>query len=272
MAQCMFPYSVENKKRFKASDPYHIPVPCGRCPECLKRRVSVWGFRLRKQEEVSDTAHFITLTYDTDNVPISPNGFMTLDKTDVQKFFKRLRKIHPKNAQKISYYHAGEYGGKRGRPHYHIIIFNAREKDILRSWNLGSVDVGTVSGASIAYTLKYINKGKVVPAHPNDDRQPEYATMSKGLGANYLTPSVVKHHKKNLKKAFIVLEDGVKIPIPRYYKDKIYTEKERRKQNHYLSKIMVEKPKNMTDRELFEARKNSLETFKKYYNAKRKDI
>lgn len=267
----MFPFAVR-KERMRDADAYHMTVPCGQCPECMKRRVSVWSFRLRKEEEVSVSSFFVTLTYDTENVPISANGFMTLHKPDVQKFFKRLRKKMPKNAPKISYYVAGEYGSKRGRPHYHAIIFNASEKSIQDSWLAGSVDIGFVSGASVAYTLKYINKGRVVPAHAKDDRIPEFALMSKGLGKSYLTPATVKHHKRDLKKAYIVVDDGVRIPIPRYYKDKIYTEDERKRQNDYLSKIMVEKPKNMTDKEIFEARKNALQIFRKYYKSNRKDF
>lgn len=267
----MYPFAVKKERKYNA-DTHHTTVPCGQCPECMKRRVSVWSFRLRKEEETSVSSFFVTLTYDTDNVPISANGFMTLHKPDVQKFFKRLRKKMPKNAPKITYYVAGEYGSKRGRPHYHAIIFNATEDGIKNSWLAGNVDIGNVSGASVAYTLKYINKGKIVPAHANDDRTKEFALMSKGLGKSYLCPSVIKHYKADLTKAFIVIDDGVRIPIPRYYKDKIFTEKERDQQNKHLAKIMVEKPTGMSDKELHEARKNSLQTFRKFYKSNRKDL
>lgn len=274
MAQCMFPFHVENTKFRTASDAHWIPVPCGKCPNCLKRRVNQWAFRLKKEEEVSTSSFFVTLTYDTHSVPISDNGYMTLRKTDLQNYFKRLRKL---NHEKIKYYACGEYGTKGQRPHYHIILFNSTESSIVAAWclngnSIGHVDVGTVSGASISYTLKYINKGFTVPRHANDDRQREFSLQSKGMGASYLTAPVVAHHKANLQKAYITTEDGHKIPIPRYYKDKLYTEQERTTQNKHLKKIMVEKPSTMTDREIHESRKAAIKNFRKQYTENRKDI
>lgn len=209
-----------------------IPCPCGRCPPCQKQRVSQWGFRLRKQEELSHSAFFVTLTFDTTNVPISGRGFMTLCKGEYQKFMKRLRKLTPKNDAKISYYACGEYGTKNYRPHYHAIIFNASEENIAKAWQKGEIHIGKVSGASIAYTLKYINKGKIIPMHRNDDRLPEFSLMSKGMGANYLTEQMVSYHKADLSRAYVTLPDGVKIALPRYYKNKMYNESERKQQAH----------------------------------------
>ena len=100
----------------------YVPFPCGKCPPCLRRRVSGWSFRLVKQGEQACSALFVTLTYDDEKVPKTASGLMTLQKSDLQKFFKRLRK---KTHEKISYYAVGEYGDKTQRPHYHIILFNA---------------------------------------------------------------------------------------------------------------------------------------------------
>lgn len=168
--------------------------PCGRCPECNKRRVSGWSFRLMQEEKHSRSAHFITLTYDTAYIPISENGYLTLSKRDVQLFMKRLRKTHSSPIGEdsniifpLKYYLVGEYGGKTKRPHYHIILFNAELEKIQPAWDRGQIHYGTVSGASVGYTLKYINKQKKwIGYHDGDDRQPEFAHMSKGLGKNIL--------------------------------------------------------------------------------------
>ena len=151
-------------------------VPCGKCLNCKRRRASSWSVRLVKEGERSISAHFLTLTYDTEHVPISKNGFMNLDKTHLQKFFKRLRKCHGKNHKSIKYYAVGEYGGKTLRPHYHMVIFNADVNLFERSWALdnkqiGQIHVGTITEASIGYTLKYISKASKIPLHKNDDRQ-----------------------------------------------------------------------------------------------------
>lgn len=209
-----------------------IDVPCGRCPECKARRVSSWSFRLMQQERVSSAAHFITLTYDTKFVPITTGcHYMSLNKSDVQLFYKRLRKRVSSHSPdvRIKYYLAGEYGGKTNRPHYHAIIFNVADwRDIERSWQLGAVHYGDVTGASIGYCLKYINKPRRVPMHRNDDRVPEFSLMSKGLGLNYLTPEMILWHRADLKsRMYLNLEGGKKCSMPRYYKDKIYDEHER---------------------------------------------
>lgn len=172
MASCINPFGLKTGEL----------VPCGKCLACKKRRVSGWSFRLLNQGRVSDSAHFITLTYDTKHVPITDRGYMGLSKRDVQLFFKRLRKSHESGTQ-IKYYACGEYGGKTFRPHYHIILFNAKLELIQPAWQLGQVHYGDVSGASIGYCLKYICKEGKIPLHKNDDRQKEFALMSKDWAA-----------------------------------------------------------------------------------------
>ena len=118
-------------------------VPCGACPRCISRRISGWSFRLMQEDKYSESSYFITLTYDSEHVPITDNGFLSLKISDVQDFFKAIRKLHDKqyhivsdfrktgpncNAKperpSIKYYTAGEYGTKGRRPHYHSIVFN----------------------------------------------------------------------------------------------------------------------------------------------------
>jgi len=204
----------------------YMPFPCGKCPACVRRRVSGWAFRLNKQSEQSNSAHFVTLTYNDEHIKKTKNGFETLVKKDVQDFFKRLRKL---TKQKISYYAVGEYGDTGERPHYHIILFNANPKIVENAWKLnditlGNVHFGDVGDASVGYTLKYISKDKKIPQFNGDDRQKEFALMSKGLGAGYLTENMVKWHTKgNIEnKVFLPLKDGKKAAMPRYYKDKLY--------------------------------------------------
>lgn len=204
----------------------NIPVPCGKCPPCKARRASQWSFRLIQQEKISLSAHFITLTYDTDHVPFTKKGFMSLDKRDVQLFFKRLRKAHG-SASNIKYYAVGEYGGQTFRPHYHAIVFNADIALFQPAWQQGQIHYGSVTGASIGYTLKYMCKAQRIPVHKNDDRIPEFSLMSKGLGVNYLTPQIVNFHTESVEENSYVVNDGKKLSMPRYYKEKIYTPEQR---------------------------------------------
>lgn len=204
-------------------------LPCGACPNCRQNRVFGWAFRLSQQAKVSTSAYFVTLTYE--NPPITQNGYMTCLKDDLQKFFKRLRKI---NKNKLKYYAAAEYGENRQRPHYHIVLFNADQETIQKAWSIdgvsiGSIHVGEVNEASTQYALKYIAKKSVIPAHKRDDRQKEFALMSKGMGINYLTQSIQNYHRSAIEdRAFITTLDGFKLPMPRYYKDKLYTEDQKK--------------------------------------------
>lgn len=225
--------------------------PCGKCLSCKKNRVSGWSFRLRKQAQAATSAFFLTLTYDTDYVPLIKNSNrpMTLNKKDVQYFMKRLRKV---NYDKLKYYACGEYGDEKMRPHYHIIMFNMELSSLISKqeaaaamqnistmlngkwqfkspiWPQGIITIGQVEAASIGYCLEYITKPQIIPQWATDKRQKEFSLMSKGLGLNYLTPEIISWHKSDINHRFYVpIEDGKKIAMPRLFKQKIYTQIER---------------------------------------------
>lgn len=236
-------------------------VPCGKCENCRKTRISSWSFRLMNEDRAATSSYFLTLTYDTDNVPLTRAGYMDLSKRDLQLFFKRLRRWHDRkagNSLPLKYYAVGEYGGRYMRPHYHVILFNAdleiligkpmamavRRGDIeldgkrpfmCESWShhkedrpIGHITIGSVSEASVGYTMKYVSKVSKVPLHRNDDRTPEFSLMSKGLGVNYLTKAMVNWHMSDMQnRQYCVLQDGKKIAMPRYYKEKMLNEEER---------------------------------------------
>lgn len=222
-----------------------VPVPCGRCPPCKIRRVNSWVFRLLEEEKVSSSAFFVTLTYDTSTVPISDNGFMTLRKSDFQDYMKRLRKLC--DGYTLKYYAVGEYGSIRSRPHYHAIVFNVPEaKFFADAWSLngssiGNVHVGNVSGDSIAYTMKYIDKAQYCSKrYCRDDRAFEFSLMSKGLGKSYFeNPAIVKYHKADLSRLYCTKVGGYKIAMPKYYRANIYSRHEMQQQTDLIDAAMI---------------------------------
>lgn len=234
---CDSPFHVLPKGRTKS-----VPVPCGRCPPCKRRRVNSWVFRLLEEDKVSSSSHFITLTYDTRTVPISGHGYMTLHKPDFQDFMKRLRKLTTNN---VKYYAVGEYGSKTERPHYHAIVFNVPDKEMfMQAWTLngqqiGSVHVGNTTGDSIAYCMKYIDKDEKRRYRHRDDRIPEFSLMSKGLGASYITDATKRYHS-DISKTYITKEGGYKIAIPRYYAKILYTDEQRRQQAYIAESARME--------------------------------
>jgi hypothetical protein len=189
---------------------------------------------------------------------------MSLNSDDVKNFLKRLRQIQKRKDEKlfkkgrishyygktISYYLAGEYGSKYSRPHYHLILFNAAPENVIKAWvdpkdgkRIGSMFFGNVSAASVGYTLKYISKDAKVPQYKGDDRVPEFQRMSKGIGLNYITQNRIQWHVTDLfDRAYGRLPDSdIKVALPRYYKDRIYTSLERQMIGEALQSKDLEK-------------------------------
>lgn len=248
--RCITPFQV----RDKISNEW-MALPCGKCPGCMKRRSSGWSFRLVKEGERAETALFVTLTYNTKYVPLTKSGYMSLNKRHIQLYMKRLRKLSDK---KLKYYVCGEYGSKRSRPHYHMIIFNADPEKVEHAWSqykagvgfipFGDIFIGEVNEASIGYTLKYMQKPGKIPMHKNDDRVKEFSLMSKGLGANYITDNMSQWHKNDLlNRMYVPIKDGKKIAMPRYYKDKIYSETQKLKINNHLKRLISEEDQKADD-------------------------
>lgn len=202
-------------------------MPCGNCPFCTATKRSDWALRLHYESKLHDVKKFVTLTYADahlvwqDNVP-------QLSKVDLQLYFKRLRKA----GNKLRYYAVGEYGSKTFRPHYHIILFgDVSDSAIRAAWPKGLVHIGTVTEASIMYTLGYIVNGKGWQMRTK--RVPPFSLMSRGrwtcrdgtvitgLGGNYLSAAMIAWHKSDRKNYAMIHNE--KRHLPRYYKCKIFS-------------------------------------------------
>lgn len=227
-----------------------MAFPCGKCYDCKTRRISAWSFRLMNEYLTSRSGIFLTLTYNTLTIPINEAGQLTLLKRDVQLFFKKLRKL---NANKIKYYAVGEYGTIKARPHYHIILFNADVNTIQTAWDKGEFFVGTLTDASVGYTLGYISKKPRIPEYTGDYRQKEFSLMSKRMGLDYLKPNMIKwHHADFMNRYYIPLLDGKKIAFPRYYKEKIYSQEQREQIGINLQNVLEKKYQELSHEQKLE--------------------
>lgn len=164
-----------------------------------------------------------------------------------QGFIKRLRSKHERNRKwtremfysgltwedKMKYYLVGEYGEKRGRCHMHAIIFNVEECFIKESWPWGDVQVVKATPETIAYCTKYMDKWK---DKKQDWRRPsEYNVQSEELGIGFVK-RMMNFYKKNLDINYVVNKQGVRIPMPRYYRMKMLNEQEIDYQIGYIDK------------------------------------
>jgi len=221
--ECLKPYYVHK---------HDVTVPCGKCPFCMATRRSDWSTRLHYEAKMHMLRQFVTLTY-ADCHLTWKSGKSQLVKSDLQEFFKRVRK----SGIKLRYYAVGEYGSRTYRPHYHILLFgNVPEATIRKCWDKGLTHVGNVTAASTLYCLKYMVNGKAKGMR--DGRALPFVTMSRrpGLGFNYFASrAIVKGRKiqfvpkesmicwhKSERKNYAIM-DGEKVHLPRYYKGKIFS-------------------------------------------------
>lgn len=204
-------------------------VPCSKCNFCLAQRRADWSFRLRQELKTANTAVFITLTYSDFHMPYTLDGLGELCKYDLQCFFKRVRKAQaicllPSDYPSIRYYAVGEYGSRTFRPHYHAIVFNLHSSIMFKLdtlWGLGSVHLGVCNGATIHYTTKYvINKDMEVGSRAKPFTA--ISNRSGGIGKSYL--DVIG--RSDSRPTFVRC-DGVPMRMPRYYKDKLFTQSEK---------------------------------------------
>lgn len=200
-----------------------VDMPCGQCVACKIKYSREWAMRLLHELTMYDKATFLTLTYSDEYLVYSvkthePN----LEKTHLQRFWKRLRKaIGPR---KIKYFACGEYGDEHNRPHYHAIVFNLGldEKDLVkRVWGMGRVDLGTVTYDSCRYVADYVlkkyNGEKLKEVY--DGRQNPFKTGSQGLGERYCLANSI-----TLKEEQMIPLRGSLVGLPRYYRKKLELE------------------------------------------------
>lgn len=231
-----------------------IEIPCGKCYGCRMQYAREWADRCMLELQDHDDSYFVTLTYDNDNLPL--NDFIdpvtgeigktaTLDKRDMQLFFKRLRKACESrgDANKIRYFMCGEYGSETYRPHYHAIIYGLRLDDLVeykknelgqqlynseflqKIWPHGFVVIGEVTWDSCCYTARYILKkqiGQTSEVYERYNFVPEYTAMSRRPG---IARKYYDEHKDEIYKydaIHISTKFGGKALKPPKYYDKLF--------------------------------------------------
>lgn len=160
-----------------------IVHPCGRCPNCLKRKRNDWISRFYEEMKKHDFCQFLTLTYDDEHLPLSPCDAPTLDKRHLQAFFKALRK-----ETDIKYYAIGEYGSRTFRPHYHALIWSPVDchnmyELVNEIWHHGNLKITPVADAQLGYVANYhIVSNSLKEWLLEEARSPEFTLSSKHLG------------------------------------------------------------------------------------------
>lgn len=157
--------------------------------------------RCLHEAQLHEDNMFLTLTYDDEHLPYGG----TLVKKDFQDFMKRYRKRL--GGAPLQYFHCGEYGDEKRRPHYHALLFGHQFVDakfhrstprgdrvftseqLSELWGKGFCTIGAVTFESAAYVARYVVKkvtGNKAALHYTvvdadgeiHELLPEYTTMS----------------------------------------------------------------------------------------------
>lgn len=212
-----------------------LKVPCGKCFICKQNKSKEWSIRLNKEISMSSVSFFVTLTYNDDCVPFTKNGNKTLNKRDIQLFNKRLRiTLQREYNIKYRFFICGEYGPRTMRPHYHGLFFFEEpisEKIfcslVEKAWSNGFVVVKKADSHASNYCSKYVSMFVQLDVH-DKEQQPTFALMSRRPGIGYAftqNEQVQSYFNDNLARTITI--NGKFCSLPRYFKEKIYSEEVR---------------------------------------------
>lgn len=242
---CLYPKYFKNpkylpNKKNKGKPPVcndrrllYIPAKCGCCIECRKEKQREW--RVRLEEEIrSNFGYFTTLTISPENIKKielitglkweeNPNEIAT---KALRLFLERVRKDTKKS---IKHWCVTELGEKNDRIHLHGIFFGQKAAELIRKhWKYGFVFIGGYCNSkSINYMTKYMLKVDI--KHPTFK---QIVLASSGIGSRYMDRLDYlwqKQNYKNINVATYTFRNGTKMAMPKYYKNKIFTEEEREK-------------------------------------------
>ncbi|GBR76114.1 hypothetical protein NO2_0721 [Candidatus Termititenax persephonae] len=243
----------------KAEGKNPMEIPCEKCIECKAKNAQAWAARAYLESTKYKNGIFLTLSYNDENLPIGKLGNPTLKKEDITLFKKRLRKTLGKT--EIRTFECGEYGEKRGRPHYHMIIWNYKPEDgrvikqnisgdtlwastkLEKIWGKGIILYGNVTYESAAYVARYVNK-KREKKQLMKDQENVYINMSRKRGIGLDAWENYKKKYQELDGIYIPTKNGTKIiKIPRYFIKKWETELKEREETEIkeMTKGLIKK-------------------------------
>lgn len=143
---CLCPITIPNKNKpqtalersmassvsdIKDTESLFIRVPCNHCSECLHRRQL--EVTQRCQVELLDHYSFFgTLTYNNESLPhFATSDGQDITYADTRDFTLMVKRIRKNNLapRPFHYILVSERGTKKGRPHFHFILFVPRYKD-----------------------------------------------------------------------------------------------------------------------------------------------
>lgn len=168
---------------------------CRRCEQCAQLKINEWAGRIIAESKTTPVTYYVTLTYGPDqdgNKDHVRAYFLTY--SDIQNYLKRIRSAYGK----FRYFVAGEYGGKRDRCHWHVILYcqkaypNIRLNDIFNrdpKWPHGTSLWEKFELHNAFYCAKYVQEDKnsdFAPKYESSKRPPLGDTFFRRLAKTYV--------------------------------------------------------------------------------------
>ena len=269
---CLYPREMKNKryeptKKNGGNVPScpddrlrSVPVPCGNCKECRKKKKQEWMVRLSEDIKHHKNGKFVTLTFNNEKlleheklVSKQIQGYERENKAvsiAMTRFLERWRKTYGKSVRHCLITELGHRNTER--IHLHGFIWTDEDgSEIARHWKNGDITIGEkkyyvkniserktevkigygtegyVNEKSVNYITKYINKL---------DKDHKYYKskmyISNGIGKGYEDSIQFINNMYRGKKGEDTIETyttrkGVKVSLPKYYREKLYTERQR---------------------------------------------
>lgn len=155
--------------------------PCRKCWQCRKDRVADIVGRCLAEQSVSDWSCLVTLTYRDCPEREADGAHIFVTVSHLQAYIRALRDRN----YSVRYMAVGEHGSKRGRAHFHVVLFGIgqapdypecgpQDRFWRNEWPHGHMHCEWSPGQrAMTYAVKYLlrdkgaEKGKVKPYYPS---------------------------------------------------------------------------------------------------------
>jgi len=217
-----------------------VPIGCGRCIECMKKKANEWKVRLLEDIRHNKNGKFITLTFSNESIrklvkKIQGAEGYTMDNAiatlAVKLFRERWRKHYGKSIRHWLVTELGHNGTEN--IHLHGIIWTDESYDTIKKhWQYGHIyptkdsQKTWVNDMTVNYIVKYVSK-----IDRNHKNYKPITLTSPGIGKEYIVSynSRTNIFNEELTNDTYRTKTGAKIALPIYYRNKLYSEEEREK-------------------------------------------
>lgn len=248
---CLYPRLIRNRKYTvnkknggdvpTPNDPrvLAVPVGCGECIECRKKRGREWSVRLQEEIRHDKTGIFVTLTLSNESFRTIYNSVIKEESANINgydldnaiatkavRYYTELDRKHSGKAPKHWLITELGHNGTENI-HLHGIIFGRTANEIKDRWKHGFVFCGTyVNETTVNYIIKYATK--------IDEKNKGFKgkiLSSKGIGKAYTTRSDSRNntYNKNGTREEYITRQGAKMGLPTYYRNLLYTDEQKEK-------------------------------------------